>query len=75
MREGVIMEKERQSPDLNIRQWLRCPNCTWTSFRYRKRSNDYICIHCGAIFKIEQDMKRTKLVQPPVFNPPKIKGR
>lgn len=62
-------------PGSDIRYWLKCPNCQWTAYRYRKRTGDYFCTHCGAIFIADYEMKRTKLIQPPAFNPPKVKGR
>ena len=69
------MTEEKQSPDLSVRRWLKCPNCGWTSFRYRRRLDNYACIHCGAIFILEPAMRRTKLIQPPIFEPRKVKGR
>ncbi len=56
------------SRDRPIRMWLKCPNCQWTFFLYRKRSNDYLCRHCGATFTADWKEKVTILKQVPVFN-------
>lgn len=56
-----------QTHDAPVRKWLRCPNCQWTSFRYRPKSKDYYCMHCGATFVADYDKNCTKLVQVPVF--------
>jgi len=60
--------EDKKNPDVPIRKWLRCPNCTWTSFRYRPKSKDYYCMHCGSTFTADYDNNHTKLVQIPVFN-------
>lgn len=37
---------------------IKCPNCGWGWVRYRLRTDDFICTHCGHVFK-----KETKTVK------------
>lgn len=57
----------KKSPDVPIRKWLKCPECRWTSFRYRSRSKDYLCMHCGTIFIADYDKGYTRITQPSMF--------
>lgn len=58
-------DKKNKKP---LREWLRCPNCQWTYFTYRKKFGDYLCRHCGASFTANWNEHYTELKQLPIFN-------
>lgn len=61
---------EDNKPDRgSVRLWLKCPECTWTSFHYRSKTKDYICHHCGSVFVADYDKGVTRLTQTSVFGP------
>ena len=56
------MVRGRDDPrELN---WFKCPQCSYVTSLYRQRTDDYVCRHCGIVFKVNWLTHEVSVVKP-----------